>query len=78
MFTASNEVGIPVIAQREHNFFTIPKQSACSVKKSTDLASKDVVPGVLSRKLGCIASGLVSPRMYNHARFRYILLTWLI
>ena len=51
MFTASNEVGIPVIAQREHNFFTIPKQSACSVKKSTDLASKDVVPGVLSRKL---------------------------
>lgn len=58
MFTASNEVGIPVIAQREHNFFTIPKQSARSVKKSTDLASKGVVPGVLSRKLGCIASGL--------------------
>lgn len=58
MFTASNEVGIPVIAQREHNFFTIPKQVHALLKKSTDLASKDVVPGVLSRKLGCIASGL--------------------
>ena len=58
MFTASNEVGIPLIAQSEHNFFTIPKQAHALLKKSTDLASKDVVPRVLSRKLGCIASGL--------------------
>lgn len=34
MFTTSNEVGIPVIAQREHNFFTIPKQSALKKYRS--------------------------------------------